>query len=93
MQGLLTSFDRVQEWKNRLRSSLHPLLFAAVYKASAWLADGLGVDAGGRAEMLIAGPKVGQAVVAAIGDLYTWKLGQTVYGPESRSAAATVSVL
>jgi hypothetical protein len=43
-----------------------------------------------RAELLIAAPKTAQAVVAAIGDFYTWKLAVRVYGNESRGAWTTV---
>lgn len=43
-----------------------------------------------RAELLIAAPKTAQAVVAAIGDFYTWKLAVRVYGKDSRGSWTTV---
>lgn len=79
-----------QEWHHQLRSSLHPLFFAAVYKAVDLLASTLRLTAATRAELLIAGPKITQAVIAAIGDFYTWKLATRVYGKNSRGAWTTV---
>jgi len=43
-----------------------------------------------RADLLIAAPKVAQAVIAAVGDYYTWKLGERVYGAGSNEAWAAV---
>lgn len=45
-----------------------------------------------RADLLIAAPKVFQAVVAALGDYYTWKLGERVYGAWSNEAWAAVGI-
>lgn len=39
---------------------------------------------------MIAAPKVTQAVVAALGDYYTWQLGEQVYGHGSNEAWAAV---
>lgn len=36
-----------------------------------------------RAEVLVAAPKVVQALFAAAGDFYTWKLARLVYGDTS----------
>ncbi|KAJ5675974.1 GPI mannosyltransferase [Penicillium macrosclerotiorum] len=74
------------EWHHQLRSSLHPLFFAAIYKAADLLASALRLSDATRAEILIAGPKTAQAVIAATGDLYTWKLATRVYGSDSRGA-------
>ena len=79
-----------QEWHHQLRSSLHPLFFAAVYKAVDLLTTTLPLTPATRAELLIAGPKTVQAVIAAIGDFYTWKLATRVYGKDSRAAWTTV---
>jgi phosphatidylinositol glycan class B len=79
-----------QEWHHQLRSSLHPLFFAAVYKVVNFLATALHLSSATRAELLIAGPKTAQAVIAAIGDFYTWKLATRVYGKDSRGAWTTV---
>lgn len=43
-----------------------------------------------RADVLIAAPKVVQAVFAACGDYYTWKLAKRVYGHGSNEAWAAV---
>ncbi|OOQ89134.1 GPI mannosyltransferase 3 [Penicillium brasilianum] len=80
------------EWHHQLRSSLHPLFFAAIYKTVSFLATTLHLSAATRAELLIAGPKTAQAVIAAVGDFYTWKLATRVYGTDSRGAWTTLIV-
>ena len=79
-----------QEWKHHLRSAIHPYLFATVYWLSAAVAQLLHLSAHNRAELLIAAPKVFQAIFAATGDYYTWRLGQKVYGHDSNESWATV---
>ncbi|KAL8644190.1 MAG: hypothetical protein Q9210_007378, partial [Variospora velana] len=63
------------EWKTQLRSAIHPTLFAAVY----WLCVGFcklyQLSPMAHGELLLAAPKVTQAIIAALGDYYTWKLG------------------
>ena len=65
-------------------------MFAVVY----WLAAGLSwilrLSPSYSADLLIAAPKVAQAVFAALGDYYTWKLGEQVYGLGSNEAWAAV---
>ncbi|EKV07753.1 GPI mannosyltransferase 3 [Penicillium digitatum] len=78
------------EWRHQLRSSLHPFLFAALYKSADFLASTFRVSPATRAELLIATPKTAQAVVAAIGDFYTWKLAVRVYGNDSRGSWTTL---
>jgi phosphatidylinositol glycan class B len=73
-----------------LRSSLHPELFAGVYLVAASLARFAGWALPSQAELLVAAPKVTQAVFAALLDCYTWKLAERVYGRESRTAFAAV---
>ncbi|KAF3386869.1 GPI mannosyltransferase 3 [Penicillium rolfsii] len=80
------------EWHHQLRSSLHPLFFAAIYKIVHFLATILRLSDATRAELLIAGPKTAQAVIAAIGDFYTWKLATRIYGEDSRGAWTTLIV-
>ncbi|OQE22402.1 hypothetical protein PENSTE_c010G08826 [Penicillium steckii] len=80
------------EWRHQLRSSLHPLLFAAIYKAADLLASSLHLSSATRAELLLAGPKTAQAVIAALGDFYTWKLATRIYGNDSRGAWTTLLV-
>lgn len=79
-----------QEWRTQLRSSLHPALFAAVYRVAAHLAGLCGLTLAARAELLIAAPKLAQAVFAALLDCYTWKLAHKVHGPGSRVALTAV---
>ncbi|MCJ1431751.1 glycosylphosphatidylinositol anchor biosynthesis [Xylographa pallens] len=78
------------EWKHHLRSAIHPYLFATIYWLAAAVAKLLHLSAHNRAELLIAAPKVFQAIFAATGDYYTWQLGQKVYGNDSNEAWATV---
>ena len=82
--------SRQQEWRHQLRSSLHPLLFAAIYKIADLLASVLALSPALRAELLIVAPKTAQAVLSTIGDFYTWKLARRVYGVDSREAWTTV---
>lgn len=79
-----------QEWTSRLRSSLHPALFAAVYRVVAHVAQASGLSLPAKAEILLVAPKVTQAVSAALLDCYTWKLAGKVYGRGSRTALAAV---
>ncbi|KAL1302626.1 hypothetical protein AAFC00_002997 [Neodothiora populina] len=68
------------EWRQRLRSSLHPLLFAAVYRIVDALSSAFGILPPLRTEMLLAAPKLVQAVFAALTDYYTVALAVKVYG-------------
>ena len=43
-----------------------------------------------RAFVLTALPKTTQGVFAALGDFYTWKLAETIYGEDSNAALAAV---
>ncbi|KAL2822114.1 Alg9-like mannosyltransferase family-domain-containing protein [Aspergillus granulosus] len=80
------------EWKHQLRSSLHPLLFAAVYAVADLLARTLGLSPASRADLLIAAPGVTQAVIAAVGDYYTWKLARYIYGGRRYESWATLAL-
>ncbi|KAL8725114.1 MAG: hypothetical protein Q9166_007556 [cf. Caloplaca sp. 2 TL-2023] len=82
--------DWLQEWKNQLRSAIHPTLFAGVYWLSAELSKSLRLNSDNHAELLLAAPKVTQAVIAALGDYYTWKLGERIYGRASKEAWAAL---
>jgi phosphatidylinositol glycan class B len=73
-----------------LRSSLHPRLFAVVYRVAARLANICGLTLSARSELLLVAPKVTQAVFAALLDGYTWKLAEKAYGRGSRTALAAV---
>ncbi|KAL2861641.1 Alg9-like mannosyltransferase family-domain-containing protein [Aspergillus pseudodeflectus] len=80
------------EWKHQLRSSLHPLIFAAVYTVADLVARALGLSPALRADLLIAAPGVTQAVIAAVGDYYTWKLARYIYGDRSYESWATLAL-
>ena len=82
--------DSSQEWRNHLRSAIHPAIFAAVYWLAACLSWVLRLSPLYRADLLVAAPKVAQAVFAALGDYHTWKLGKRVYGAGSNEAWAAV---
>jgi hypothetical protein len=73
-----------------LRSSLHPALFAAVYQLAARISTFCGASLSSRADLLLAAPKVAQALSAALLDGYTWKLAEKVYGRGSRTAWTAV---
>ena len=84
---------RQQEWRHQLRSSLHPTLFAAVYWIAASLSNLLRLGPRWHAELLLAAPKLLQAALAAVGDYYTWKLGEKAYGANTSEAWATVRLM
>ncbi|KAL8695894.1 MAG: hypothetical protein Q9201_007914 [Fulgogasparrea decipioides] len=78
------------EWKNQLRSAIHPAIFASVYRLSAQLSNLLQLTPNYHAELLLAAPRITQAVIAALGDHYTWKLGERIYGRGSNEAWAAL---
>ncbi|KAL6707916.1 glycosylphosphatidylinositol anchor biosynthesis [Coniothyrium glycines] len=80
------------EWSWQLRSSLHPALFAAVYRLAGAVATLCGLSVPAKAELLVAAPKVTQAVFAALLDCYTWKLAEKVFGRRSRTALAALAL-
>ncbi len=65
-------------------------MFAAVYRFAAQVADLFALDLLSKVNLLLAAPKVTQAVFAALLDCYTWKLAELVYGRGSRTALTTV---
>ncbi|KAI0840537.1 glycosyltransferase family 22 protein [Hypoxylon sp. FL0890] len=77
------------EWKHRLRSSVHPAIFAFGY----WIVQnfgGPGMAPQTKAKWLIAAPKILQTGFAALSDWYSWRLAEKLYGSGS---AASWSVL
>lgn len=80
----------MQEWKEALRSSIHPLLFAGVYKLVAFAANTLGLGLVSRADLLVLTPKLFQVLIASIIDLYTYKLARIAYGNWSPEAINVV---
>ncbi|KAK5711745.1 glycosylphosphatidylinositol anchor biosynthesis [Elasticomyces elasticus] len=59
------------EWREHLRSSLHPMLFAAVYRSAAQVCDLLQIAEGSRTVLLLAAPKIFQGCIAATA-LHYW---------------------
>ncbi|KAK3671904.1 glycosylphosphatidylinositol anchor biosynthesis [Recurvomyces mirabilis] len=80
------------EWREGLRSSIHPMLFAAVYRFADQIANILKTAPDSRAQILIVAPRIAQAVIAAIGDFYTWRIGCEAYGPQHTAAYATLAL-
>ncbi|KKA30771.1 hypothetical protein TD95_004653 [Thielaviopsis punctulata] len=78
------------EWKYHLRSSLHPVLFAAVYRLVDGIFAAFSESSTLRQAALLYSPKLVQGVFAAIGDYYTWKLACRAYGEHSQAAQATL---
>ncbi|PHH88340.1 hypothetical protein CDD83_7670 [Cordyceps sp. RAO-2017] len=74
------------EWHHRLRSSLHPALFSAAYLVADTLSCWLPVGHAWRTAVVMAAPKAVQAVIAALGDWYTWQLAVKIYGPDDASS-------
>ena len=66
------------------------MIFATVYRLASGLSWVLHLSPTYRAHLLVAAPKVVQAVCAALGDYYTWKFGELVYGSGSNEAWAAV---
>lgn len=80
----------LQEWREGLRTALHPWIFAIVYKAADAMSTLEGASRAARAEDMLVAPKIAQAIFAALLDLCTWKLSQKVYGAGSSASMATV---
>ncbi|KAL2271892.1 hypothetical protein VTJ83DRAFT_1263 [Remersonia thermophila] len=83
------------EWHHQLRSSLHPAVFAAAYKAVDGAMAAMSLYPPFRAFILVALPGALQAVFAALADFFTWKLAMDVYGRASHApwAALWMTVL
>lgn len=80
------------EWREHLRSSLHPLLFASIYKVAASFSDLILAGPDLRAEILIAAPKILQAFFAAATDLFTYLLACQVYNQKKSMTHAALAL-
>lgn len=69
-----------------MRSAIHPALFAASYKLAGAIYSTLSWPVSTRATLVLAAPKTLQAVIAAFGDWYTYKLARYTYGVNSNAA-------
>lgn len=56
------------EWKEKLRSSIHPIIYAIGYKLVGYLTDNSGI--------IILTPKVISAAIATIGEYYTYQFAR-----------------
>lgn len=72
---------------------MFPGLFAAVYYITSLLSDICGATPSVRAELLIAAPKVLQAVFAALADYFTWRLARKTFGSRGETRVAVCSHL
>lgn len=61
------------EWSSGLRSIAHPMIFALMYKAIAYLR----LD---QTKALILVPRLFQGLLAAVADYYTYRLGHRLFG-------------
>lgn len=80
------------EWNSQLRSSLHPALFAGVLALSSALADACSSSPSTKADILVAAPKITQAIFAASTDYFTWRLAEQAHGRASRAAWASLAL-
>ncbi|OAA32039.1 GPI mannosyltransferase [Moelleriella libera RCEF 2490] len=71
------------EWHHQLRSSLHPVLFSAGYIAADCISNIFPPGSALRTAVVVASPKVLQAVSAGLCDWYTWQLAVKTFGPDS----------
>ena len=75
---------------------MHPALFAALLYVSDSLMKGMSTYPQFRAMILVHMPKILQGAIAGLGDFYTWKLADKVYGRGSNyawTAVCTISKL
>lgn len=68
------------------------MLFAAVFRVTSILAQAFGLSPSVQADMLIAGPKVLQGIIAALTDFFTWRLSQKLYPLNHRVSLATLAL-
>ncbi|KAF0460341.1 GPI mannosyltransferase 3 [Gigaspora margarita] len=74
------------EWKQRIRSFAHPLIFATLYKVLALL----GLDDG---NLFIYAPRLLQAVFAAINDFYSYLLAKKLFNNSSAKWTLFCSII
>ncbi|OAA44766.1 GPI mannosyltransferase [Metarhizium rileyi] len=74
------------EWQHQLRSSLHPAMFSGGYLVADCIAKLLPAGNMLRSAVVVGSPKVLQAIIAGLGDWYTWQLAVKVFGPDSNAS-------
>ncbi|KAI1355839.1 Alg9-like mannosyltransferase family-domain-containing protein [Xylaria sp. FL0043] len=79
------------EWRHALRSSIHPTILALGYFIvdSFWASYKVPTV---KAKWLLMAPKVLQTVFAALGDWYTWRLAERLYGSGSAAAWSVLAM-
>lgn len=82
----------IQEWQHQLRSSIHPAIFSAAYIIADYGSKILPASTAIRASIIVGAPRVLQALVAALGDWYTWQLAVDIY-PDSNVSSFAVRLL
>ncbi|KXT06907.1 hypothetical protein AC578_7152 [Pseudocercospora eumusae] len=80
------------EWKEHLRTSVHPYLFAVAYRSMDWLCHILQAGDHVRANALGAAPRLIQAFCAASMDYLTWRIAGKVYGSRHAATRAALAV-
>ncbi|KAI7500084.1 glycosyltransferase family 22 protein [Hortaea werneckii] len=78
------------EWREGLRSSLHPVLFAIFYKGADFASNLLALGPTDRANVLIRTPSFLQSAIAATIDFFTWRLAHRIHGRQSKIAHVTL---
>ncbi|KAH7041042.1 Alg9-like mannosyltransferase family-domain-containing protein [Microdochium trichocladiopsis] len=77
------------EWTYGLRSSLHPAIFAIGY---ALVDNSIGDLYSVKAKWLVAVPRVMQAGFAALGDWYSWRLAERLFGHSTSISWAVLAM-
>ncbi|EME44412.1 glycosyltransferase family 22 protein [Dothistroma septosporum NZE10] len=80
------------EWKEGLRTSVHPLIFSLVYRMADWLCEMFALRRSTRADVLVAAPGVLQAIFAATLDFFTWRTAARVYGTDHAAGSAALAL-
>ncbi|KAI6860716.1 glycosyltransferase family 22 protein [Hortaea werneckii] len=78
------------EWREGLRCSLHPVLFAIFYRTADYASNILDSGPTDRADVLIRAPSLLQSAIAAAIDFFTWRLAYRIYGRQSKITHVTL---
>ncbi|KAI6778816.1 GPI mannosyltransferase-like protein [Emericellopsis cladophorae] len=76
------------EWRHQLRSSLHPVVFSAAYLVADHGTRYLPIGSTAKTAVIVAAPRFVQAIIAALGDFFTWKLAMKIYPNSNDSSFA-----
>ncbi|CAG8562542.1 14430_t:CDS:10, partial [Acaulospora morrowiae] len=83
-----TYFNPDEYWQSveQIRGAAHPMIFAVLYKCL----EVIGVDS---TDLFIYSPRILQAIIAAIGDFYTYRLAQKFFGDSTAKWTLFCSVV